>query len=116
MKFFTTHRAEVIRVSDFVERYLLSAFYLWLAYRGIAGVVARFMSRPEAAAAQGWWLVAVIREVDVFAISLLIGLLLLRSRPPVEGPRQWREVLVPLAVSTFFIVYSLQPKLPLALQ
>jgi protein-S-isoprenylcysteine O-methyltransferase Ste14 len=116
MPLFASLRTRAGQITDFTERYLLSAFYLWLAFRAVDGVVNKFYLRPEGAFEHGVWLVSVIREVDVFAISFLIGLLLLRSRPPVERPREWKEVLVPLAVSTFFMVYSLHPLLPQTLR
>ena len=116
MSFFLEHRQRVIRICDFVERYLLSLFYFWLAYGSVAWVLLWLHSSPETSWEQGWWVVRVIREIDLFGISLFIGLLLLRSRPPVEGPREWKEILVPLAVSTFFMVYGKVTLLPQALQ
>lgn len=105
-------RQRIFAAAEFVERYVLSVMYLWLAWRALRDVHGIFAERPLDAGMQGVWLVQVIRALDLVLVQLLIGLLLLRSRKPAEPPRQWREILVPLAVSVFFVLYSAMRYLP----
>lgn len=112
MPLLDTFRTRALRAAEFIERYLLSVMYLWLAGRAFLGMWAAVTNLPTTPVEQSIWFVAVVRELDLFCVQLLIGLLLLRSHPPAEKPRNLREVFVPLAVSVFFVLYSLVPYLP----
>src|SRR4051794_2421613 len=105
-------RQRIFAAADFIERYVLSVMYLWLAWRALSDVRGIWEQRPLDAGMQGVWLVQVIRGLDLVLVQLLIGLLLLRSRKPAEPPREWRDILVPLAVSVFFVLYSAMNYLP----
>src|SRR4051812_691244 len=105
-------RQRIFAAADFIERYVLSLMYLWLAWRALGEVRLIFEERPLDAGMQGVWLVQLIRALDLVLVQLLVGLLLLRSRKPAQPPREWREILVPLAVSLFFVLYSAMKYLP----
>ena len=105
-------RQRIFAAADFIERYVLSLLYLWLAWRALGDLSLVFSGRPIDAGLQGVWLVQVIRAANLVLVQLLIGLLLLRSRKPAQPPREWREILVPLAVSLFFVLYSAMQYLP----
>ena len=58
---------------------------------------------------EGPWsihLATFLREASSLCIQLFIGLLLLVSYRPVAEPKQAIDVLLPLAMSTFFVMYG----------
>jgi protein-S-isoprenylcysteine O-methyltransferase Ste14 len=112
-------RTRIIQMTDFAEAYLLSAMYLYQAAYAAWNVVQNLALRPTDSldpvgnsVARGLWLVGTIRDLDLFLVFLLIGLFLLFRHPAAEGPRELKEVFVPLAVTLFFLAYRLPPLLP----
>lgn len=108
-------RTRIIQLADFTEAYLLSAMFLCMAYFSVEDLVQKLAVWP-ADLLEGGWLVHRIQEVDLLVVTVLIGLLLLFRHPAKEGPRNLKEVLVPLAVTFFFLAYRLPPLLPAALR
>lgn len=92
-----------MQVADFTEGYVLSAMYLYQA----VGVMEALVIRTEGSLA----LVGTIREINFLIVYLLLGLMLLLRRPALEGPRDFKEVFVPLAVTLFFLAYQWVPPL-----
>ena len=91
----------------FIERYLLSALFLWLAWRELEVLREMLSAWPRG---DGIWsvrFVVYVREFSLFLVQLLIGALLLITRRPAQAPRRLAELLVPLAMSLFFLAYSL---------
>jgi protein-S-isoprenylcysteine O-methyltransferase Ste14 len=105
-------RIRVIQLADFTEAYVLSVMYLYQAAHAIWDVMHNLALRPDDPVARGLWLVGTIRDLDLLLVFLLIGLLLLFRFPAAEGPRNLKEVFVPLAVTLFFLAYRLPPLLP----
>jgi protein-S-isoprenylcysteine O-methyltransferase Ste14 len=108
-------RTRIIQLADFTEAYLLSAVFLYMAAASIGEMVQKLAGWPADPLAHGW-LVGTIRDLNILGVTLLIGLLLLFRHPAREGPRNLKEVLVPLAVTFFFLAYRLPPLLPAALR
>jgi protein-S-isoprenylcysteine O-methyltransferase Ste14 len=115
MPFLAPLRTRIIQLADFTEAYLLSAVFLCMAYFSVDEIVHKLAVWPADPFAKGW-LVDRIRELDLLVVTVVIGLLLLFRHPAKEGPRNLKEVLVPLAVTFFFLAYRLPPLLPAELQ
>lgn len=96
-------RTRVIQLADFTEGYVLAAMYLYQA----VGVLETMVIRTEGSLA----IVGSIREINFLIIYLLLGFMLLLRRPAAEGPREYKEVIVPLAVTLFFLAYQWVPPL-----
>jgi len=94
-----------------VERYGLSAFFLYLAWGEIAQVRAHHAVLLTGDAPEGLF-AEIVKHVLVVLLDLLVGMLLLSSRRPLVPPQEWKDVLVPLAANFFYLAYNLAEWVP----
>jgi protein-S-isoprenylcysteine O-methyltransferase Ste14 len=110
---FSRFRHVLISAAGFLERYVLSLLYLWLAWRQL-NLVLEWLTRTSGIANIGF--VFLVRETILCLVQLFVGLLLLINQKPTQQPRELKEVLVPLATSLFFIAYTFVPVMPVWLR
>lgn len=102
MPFAASLRTRVIQVADFTEGYVLAGMYLYQAMVVMDTIVLRADSSLA--------LMESVREINFLIVYLLLGLMLLLRRTATEGPRELKEVFVPLAVTLFFLAYQYVPR------
>jgi protein-S-isoprenylcysteine O-methyltransferase Ste14 len=91
----------------FVERYVLSLFFLYYAAHQIEPI----RTQVAALARSGPLLDAVtfpslVKFVLLFLLNVLVGVLLLVSRRPAVPPTTREDVLVPLVANFFYLAYN----------
>ena len=94
------------------ERYLLSLFFLYLAW-GQAGAV-RALLEALPASDPAAFLPELVKHLLVLILNVLVGSLLLLCRAPAVPPRGWRDLLVPLAANFFYLAWNVGGLLPAA--
>jgi protein-S-isoprenylcysteine O-methyltransferase Ste14 len=96
----------------FIERYVLSLVYLWLAWiefhKAWGGIAAP--------GAEGAVLVADVRHLTQLLLALFTGLLLLLARGTAVPPQKLEYILVPTATTFYTLVYYTVPWFPPSLQ
>jgi protein-S-isoprenylcysteine O-methyltransferase Ste14 len=108
-----TFRGRLLDSAAFFERYVLSAFYFWLAYEQGLALQTMALRWPAAGEVFTTPLPGQAANAAVlFLVQLLIGAFLLMGRKPARPPRHLREIFVPLASCGYFVLYSLVPRLP----
>lgn len=100
-----------------LERYVLSLFFLYYAFRQIGAIHSALETLP---ARTGMALYAVafpelVKHVLLLLFDVLVGLLLLLGRSPAVPPQGVREVLVPLVGNFFYLAYNVAGLAPAAL-
>ena len=115
----------VIRFVFFVERWLLSALFLFLAYEYIDTLrfmvlvsTSRAFMTPSVIARDAGFLDGVhfedyARYILLAAFNGLCGILLLISRKPTHNPSRAAEVVVPLVATFSYLVFNQNIPLPL---
>src|SRR5439155_15040085 len=86
--------------------------YLYFGRRELHALVVLSSSSPRSAGLGSREMVEVVRHTVLLLLQLFVGLLLLCSYKPQAEPRNWKEILVPLAASFFFLFYNAVPQLP----
>ena len=114
----------VIRLVFFIERWVLSALFLFLAYEYIDTLMLlRLFSRshhvlPAAMVARDQGLLDGVHFEDYARYTMLAasngacGLLLLISRKPARYPNQAQEVVVPMAATFGYMVFNNHVRVP----
>jgi protein-S-isoprenylcysteine O-methyltransferase Ste14 len=105
-------RERIFAAAFLFERYILSVFYFWLAYRQSAALQVLFAQWPTGAPLFSPDLAQAATNVILFLVQLLIGAFLLNSRTPALPPRSLPEIFVPLASCAYFVLYGFIPSLP----
>ena len=115
----------VIRFVFFVERWLLSFLFLFLAYEYIDTLrfmvlvsTSRAFITPSVIARDAGFLDGVhfedyARYILLASFNALCGVLLLISRKPTHHPSRAAEVVVPLVATFFYLVFNQEVPLPL---
>jgi protein-S-isoprenylcysteine O-methyltransferase Ste14 len=103
--------ARAVPLALALERYGLSAFFLYLA-RGEGLQVHRVLMALRAEGTTDGLFLELVRHTLVLSLNLLVGLLLLLGRRPEVPPQTWKEVLVPLGANFFYLAYNLTAWLP----
>jgi protein-S-isoprenylcysteine O-methyltransferase Ste14 len=96
----------------FFEKYVLSLVYLYLAWREYENAYFRPLADVWGPSFDRLAVARSVQQLIVVLLQLSIGGALLLSRPPLQPPRYWRDILVPLAAAFFFLTYQLMPYLP----
>jgi protein-S-isoprenylcysteine O-methyltransferase Ste14 len=107
--------ATVVPAALAFERYVLSAFFLYLAGRELLEVRSLGGALLAPAALASGLLGELTRHLLVFLLDALFGLMLLLGRQVRVAPRTWRDVSVPLLASFFYLSYNVASLLPPAL-
>ena len=114
-----------VRFVFFVERWLLSALFLYLGYEYLdtlrlmhlfaqsTDLLPRAMVARDGGFMDGIHFEDFARYVLLAISNLTCGLLLLVSRKPSRYPTHAREVVVPLAATFFYLVFNQRVPLPL---
>jgi protein-S-isoprenylcysteine O-methyltransferase Ste14 len=92
------------RWTTFAEKYVLSLFFFFLAYREVTILRTRvpLLNEQSALALGSGGLFAVtVKHVLILALELFLGASLLFNRAPVRQPERLRDIVAPL-VGTFF--------------
>jgi protein-S-isoprenylcysteine O-methyltransferase Ste14 len=108
-------RDHILAVAPFLERYVLSGAYFWLAYRQGLILQRIALQWPLYEGRFAPHLAEAVNCTILVLVQLLVGTFLLTSRPPVVPPRKLREVFVPLLSCSYFVLYSLVPQMPAGL-
>jgi protein-S-isoprenylcysteine O-methyltransferase Ste14 len=97
------------RLAIFAERYILSLLFLWFSSRQIGPIwlaLIAWRSGTDIAFA------GLVNHFLIFALQLVCGLALLVSKPPVRLPGNWKEFVVPLVSTFFYLSYNFAGELP----
>lgn len=105
-------RVRLLDSAAFFERYVLSAFYFWLAYRQGLALQEMALHWPLEGAFATPLAGQAANGTVLFFVQLLIGSFLLMGRKPARPPRNLREIFVPLVSCGYFVLYSVVPRLP----
>jgi protein-S-isoprenylcysteine O-methyltransferase Ste14 len=100
----------LITLALVAERYLLSLFFLYLAW-GQAGAI-RALLESLSASGPAVFLPELVKHLLVLILNVLVGSLLLLGRAPVVPPRGWQDVFVPLAANFFYLAWNVGGLLP----
>lgn len=107
-------KAAILESASFLERYLLSAVYFWLAYIQGAELQSLLLDWPPGAGFPGPLLARAANGSILLLLQLLIGAFLLNNLKPAVPPKRFRDVFVPLCSCSYFVLYSLVDRLPAA--
>lgn len=108
----SSFRGKLLASAAFFERYVLSAFYFWLAYKQGLALQEMALRWPPDGAFETPLAGSAANGAVLFLIQLLIGAFLLMGREPARPPRNLAEIFVPLASCGYFVLYSFVPRLP----
>ena len=108
------------RVLLWIEKYPLPLVYFWLAWRCWEVARATYLEHRAAALSPlglppGWqnlYYAALGRYSLLLALMAFTGVTLLLNRAPSTPPDKLKHVVVPLAASFYFVLYTLVDKLP----
>ena len=106
----TTFFSKSASATVYIERYVLSLVYLYLAWREV-GWLSAVTTNPAGAA-----FADVSKHVILLLLDLFITAVLLLGRRPVTLPQNLKEILVPLATTFFFLTYNTVSGLPAPLR
>lgn len=98
----------------YIERYVISVVFFYLAYTGVQKLMA--LRDPGHIAPGSSLVIQVIEQLIWIQLYLYSGLLLLVGRRVAALPKGLLDILLPLGTTFFFIAYAVVPRLPLALQ
>jgi protein-S-isoprenylcysteine O-methyltransferase Ste14 len=116
--------APIIRFVMFIERWLISAVFLFLAYEYVSmiqlmelvrhsrAIVPAGMVARDAALAYGIHFQDYAHYGLLAVSNFVSGILLLISRKPSQTPTSAKEVVIPLAATFSYMVYNLNVPLP----
>jgi protein-S-isoprenylcysteine O-methyltransferase Ste14 len=90
-----------------LERYVLSAFFLYYAWAQWGPIRAQIGAVTAPGAVPGFAVPGLVQHVLVLIFDVQVGVLLLLSRKPAVPPRSATDVLVPLASNFFYLAYNL---------
>ena len=92
------------------ERYLLSLFFFYYAWRETGAIHPLLEAGPASEAAA--FLPELVKHLLVLILNVLVGSFLLLGRAPVVPPRGWRDIVVPLAHNFFYLAWNMGGLLP----
>ncbi|MEO7319421.1 MAG: isoprenylcysteine carboxylmethyltransferase family protein [Chthoniobacteraceae bacterium] len=104
-----------------VERYLLPLGYAYLAYQRVGTALEHYrqyqMLKGAGAATahphlQSIAYAALTKDLLMFLLMVFTGVILLFSRAPVVLPDKLKHVIVPMAMSCYFLLYGMVDRLP----
>ena len=99
----------------FLERFLLSPIFLYLAWKEVGPIQAELESLRAAGGEHPLTSPVLVAHVLVLVFNLQVGGFLLLSRKPSAAPRSIKEVVVPLIANYFNLTNHLIPLAPEAL-
>jgi protein-S-isoprenylcysteine O-methyltransferase Ste14 len=99
----------IARLALFVERYALSTLFLWFAWKQVAAIESAFAAwrGGQHAAFPG-----LVNHLLIFTLQLVTGCALLFSKAPERIPGNWKELVIPLVGTFFYIGYNFAGDLP----
>jgi len=98
-----------------LERYVLSAFFLFLGWRQLEPIGSQLEAVGAPGAVLAYAVPRLVQHVLVLVFNLQVAGLLVLSRKPTVPPRSAKDVLVPLASNFFYLAYNLGSLAPAAL-
>lgn len=107
----------------YVEKYALPVLYVFLGWRQIGIIRQRFAdyavqnaAHAPSAVARSLFAVGTIRQFLLLTIVVFYGSMLLLSHAPTVLPGKLKHVLLPLAMSFYFVLYTTVDNYPLLLR
>lgn len=107
---------QAVAASGFVERYVLSLVYLFVAWSEFNNLARLWLDSSGPAGIEGIAFIRFVKHMTLLLLQLFIGVLLLFGKRPASQPRNLQELLVPLAASFFLLTYNAVPHLPASLR
>ncbi|HYR57345.1 MAG TPA: isoprenylcysteine carboxylmethyltransferase family protein [Chthoniobacteraceae bacterium] len=99
----------VARVALFIERYALSLLFFWFASKQLGRIefaVHAWRGGNAAAFAD------LVNQSLIFVLQLVAGIALLVNKPAERLPQNWKELVVPLLGTFFYLSYGLAGNFP----
>jgi len=99
----------VARIALFLERYGISLLFLYFAWWQIGPVTAAYVQWRGGSDIA---FPSLANHLLILSLQLAAGTALLFNRAPVRPPQHWKELVVPLAATFYYLVYNFAPALP----
>ncbi|MGB8167829.1 MAG: hypothetical protein WCF18_10090, partial [Chthoniobacteraceae bacterium] len=97
------------RIALFVEKFGISFLFLWFSWQqaGAIAIAAHAWRGGNPVAFAGF-----VNHLLIFALQLASGIALLVNKVPERLPENWKELVIPLVGTFFYISYNFAGTLP----